>query len=47
MKMKLPLNNQTLFHAAGLLSTVASVSGVFSYLLVENNAVDNIYPSVG
>ena len=42
MKMKLPLNNQTLFHAAGLLSTVASVSGVFSYLLVENNAVDNM-----
>lgn len=40
--MKLPLNNQTLFHAAGLLSTVASVSGVFSYLLVENNAVDNM-----
>jgi hypothetical protein len=42
MKMKLPLNNQTLFHAAGLLSTVASVSGVFSYLMVENNAVDKL-----
>lgn len=37
MKLRF-INTQTLFHTAGLLSTVASVSGVFSYLMLENNA---------
>ncbi len=45
--MKLPLNNQTLFYGAGLISTVASAYGVFSYLMIENNAVGNLLSTGG
>ncbi|OQX03436.1 MAG: hypothetical protein BWK73_39555 [Thiothrix lacustris] len=41
--MKLPsLSQPIIFYGAGVLSTAASVSGVFSYLMVENNAVGNL-----
>ena len=38
----LSLSQPIIFYGAGVLSTAASVSGVFSYLMVENNAVGNL-----